>query len=38
LNFGVYVFPKDFYKNPEEFVRTYGKDLVHHGKAKILQV
>ena len=38
LNFGVYVYPFQLIKNPEEFVGTVGKDLVHNGRAKILKL
>jgi pyruvate kinase len=36
LNFGVYSFPTNMMKNPEEFMGTVGKDLVLNGRAKIL--
>ncbi len=38
LNFGVYAFPLQMMKNPEEFVGTVGSDLVHNGRAKILKL
>lgn len=38
LNFGVYAFPVQMIKNPEEFVGTVGSDLVHNGRAKILKL
>ena len=38
LNFGVYAFPANFMKNPEQFIATVGSDLVHGKKAKILKL
>lgn len=38
LNFGVYAFPVQMMKNPEEFVATVGSDLVFGGRAKILKL
>ncbi len=38
LNFGVYAFPVQMMKNPEEFVGTVGSDLVVNGRAKILKL
>ena len=38
LNFGVYTFPVQMMKNPEEFIGTAGSDLVHNGRAKILKL